>query len=148
MSYYGMDHAEWMERNLPWDSKHKNAPEKLSDFQKAVVDIVGIVGNGIHNAPTGKWDWNYGGGVSLMWKQELSSWDFSNLTRLVVLCHIARIRVQIEPVNMRNLRLSFWERSDSDLIMYGHPTISDAVDRIQAALPKDSRIRYENRNKG
>lgn len=152
MSYETMDHAEWMQRNNDAlrriaekkGKKRPDLPVQLSEFQKKVVDIVGMVGGGIYNAPIAdKIDWTYGGrGVAVIWKREMATWDFNQLTMLVFLCHEARIRCQIESAGPRMMRLSFWERKHEGSMPVRHPSLDEAVAAFKKYLPSDHRIRY------
>lgn len=140
MSYVNMDHASWVEGQLGYlaaarSRKKSNAgapptPTKLSPFQRTVMNILGIIGCGIYNAPIGKLDnidWDFGGGVSVCWKTRLSTFDFSGLTDLVFLCHEARIRCEVQAVAPRRLRLSFWQRTATGDISRRHPNLDEAV---------------------
>lgn len=135
MSYARMDHADWMSRHIR---------RELNEFEKKVVDIIGMVGGGIYNAPINpsKVDWNYGSGISVVWQREMSSWDFNQLSLLVFLCHTARIRVQIEGCGPRNMRLSFWQRKSSGDMAVRHPDLAEAVASFEEYLPKDHRVRF------
>lgn len=150
-----MDHAGWMQsqhdcehdytkRNGKARPAGQNIPDKLNEFQQKVCDIIGIVGGGIYNAPcnTSKINWKFGfNGVSVLWERELATWDFNALTNLVFLCHAARIRCSISP-SMRNLRISFWQRTEEGDVARRHPDLAEAVEQFQALLPTDHRIRY------
>lgn len=151
MSYATMDHAKWMEDQNAALNRHgskrrrwKPLPEKLSEFQAKVIDIVGIVGGGIYNAPIcspERIEWEYGfGGVSLTWERELATWDGCQLTQLVFLCHAARIRCSIDAVAPRRFRLSFWQRKTSGDIAVWHPNLEQAVAMFRLYLPEDHRI--------
>jgi len=153
MSYQTMDHAGWIERqNASLNricgkrKKWKILPEKLSEFQAKVMDILGMVGGGIYNAPIayGSIDWAYGfNGVSVVWKwSDLSTWDFGRLTQLVFLCHEARIRCEINPAGPHMLRLSFWQRKATGDIAVRHPNLDEAVAAFKQYLPVDHRILY------
>jgi hypothetical protein len=123
----------------------KPLPEKLNEFQSKVADILGMVGGGIYNAPMchEKVEWNYGlAGVSCTWAQDLATFDFDQLTRLVLLCHEARIRCCIDPAGPRLLRLSFWQRASAGSLATRHPSIDEAVTAFRGYLPEDHRIRY------
>jgi hypothetical protein len=153
MSYATMDHADWMQKQI--DATRANAqrrgkipmglPEQLSDFQKKAVDIVGMVGGGIYNAPIAdKIDWHYGHtGVAFIWKREMSTWDFDQLTILVFLCHEARIRCQIESAGPSMMRLAFWPRTHKGDVARRHPSLDEAVTAFRAYLPADHRIIYK-----
>jgi hypothetical protein len=152
MGYERMDHADWIERQnvaLNKQSARRNRPplpKKLSEFQAKVADIFGMVGGGIYNAPIcslEKIQWDYSGrGVALTWFREMSTWDFDQLTRLVFLCHAARIRCQIEACAPRIMKLSFWPRSHEGQIAVRHPSLGEAVSEFQKWLPSDHRIIY------
>jgi len=137
MSYQNMDHAGWVAR----DSKIE-----LTEFQAKVCDILGMVFGGIYNAPINwrKVDWKYGGdGVSVVVSDNrFSTWDFDALTRLVFLCHEARIRCELSVVAFRYLRLSFWQRAATGDISRRHPNLAEAVQAFREYLPPDHRIIY------
>jgi hypothetical protein len=162
MSYITMDHAAWMESNLRainrcaekgLRKRKSRTPviETLNPFQRRVVQIVGIVGNGIYNAPicaSEKITWTWGHtGVSLTWKREMATWDFNTLTTLVFLCHEARIRLSIEAVAPRIMRLSFWQREAEGGMATRHPNLAEAVESFQKCLPPEHNIRYENKDR-
>ncbi len=151
-----MDHAGWMESNNQAVNR-RNAgrktrkppavlPEKLTPFQARVIDIVGMVGGGIYNAPicsAEHIDWHYGfNGVSLTWGREMATWDFAQLSMLVFLCHEARIRCSIEAVAPRTMRLSFWQRAHEGDVARRHPSLDEAVKMFREYLPADHRILY------
>jgi len=107
MSYNTMDHADWVQDRLTERRKHypnqaDRWPAQLTEFQKKVIDILGMVGGGIYNAPIDleSIDWDYGfNGMSVLWNQrDMATWDFQQLTMLVFLCHAARIRCELEVV--------------------------------------------------
>ena len=140
MSYQRMDHAGWIERACK---------VTLNNFQKRVVDILGIAGGGIYNAPINpaKIDWTYGGdGVSVIWKNDMATWDGQSLTMLVFLCHLGRIRCDIKGAGPRQLRLSFWQRKEAGGIAERHPDITEAVAALEMYIPADHRIRFEYRD--
>jgi hypothetical protein len=152
VSYARMDHAGWVESNNSAinrdQSKRKNfkpLPEKLNEFQSRVADILGIVGGGIYNAPIShenvKWDYGFCG-VSVTWRGGFATWDRGELTMLVVLCHEARIRCEVEPAGPHLLRISFWARTECGGVSERHPSIDEAVTRIREYLPADHRIRF------
>ena len=159
MSYVNMDHAKWAEmnnaagrRNCKKPKRDRDgfvvgyhaAPEKLTEFQSKVVNIIGIVGGGIYNAPV-TWDtidWNCGRGISLIWRGQLATFDFDRLTRLVFLCHDARIRASIDPAGPGILRLSFHERSHESGSLARHPDLAEAVAAHRAYVPADHSIAY------
>jgi hypothetical protein len=154
-----MDHADWAMGNInaakrlakshPKNKEYQRylkAPAELNEFQKCVMDIVGMVGNGIYNAPIAHdcIDWQHGrDGVSMTWRGDLSTFDFDGLTRLVFLCHEARIRLSIDPAGPKLLRLSFWPRKAEGPWHARHPNLDEAVARFREYLPIDHRIIYQ-----
>jgi hypothetical protein len=138
MSYFDMDHAGWV---------RAAKKRELTPFQARVMNICGIVGGGIYNAPIA-WetvDWSYGGrGVSLIWKSSMATFDFPQLTWLVLLCHDARIRVEISSAAPRMLRLSFWQRADTGSVSQRHPSIEDALADVRELIPSTHSILYRN----
>jgi hypothetical protein len=154
MSYQRMDHAEWMEsnnaalnRSMGKRKNWKSLPEKLTEFQAKVIDIVGMVGGGIYNAPicsSERINWQYGfNGVSLTWDREMATWDFTQLTMLVFLCHEARIRCSIEAVAPRTMRMAFFPRTHEGGVARRHPNLDEAVEMFKKYLPEDHRIVYK-----
>ena len=117
MSYNRMDHAKWVEQNNQAANQiygkrksYKPAPEKLSAFQAKVMDICGMVGGGIYNAPINwnKVSWGTGNnhiGMFVPWRDgRMATFDFYPLTMLVLLCHEARIRCEICAALVRDCR--------------------------------------------
>lgn len=163
MSYAEMDHAGWVESNIeaykrratkPKRDKYgvqlgwQVAPDKLSDFQAQVFEILGIVGGGIYNAPI-SWDtvdWGHRGSwehVSVTWGSGngLATFDSNRLTLLVLCCHTARIRCDISPNGPRAFRFSFWPREATGNYARRHPNVAEAVADFEAYLPADHRLR-------
>lgn len=150
-----MDHARWVEQNNAAANEiyakrraYKPAPEKLSRFQAKVMDILGMVGGGIYNAPI-KWEkviWGSGrwsSGMFVPWRDgRMATFDFYALTHLVLLCHEARIRCEIRAKSAGNFELSFFQRSHEGGMAGRHPSIDEAVAAFRDYLPADHRIIY------
>ena len=161
MSYANYDHAHWMQhqiyaakRRAPGRRRKKPergleaAPERMTQFQRAVVHIIGIAGGGIYNAPislnTIDWDSRgYGSGMSVVWRGHLATHDCNRLTMLVLLCHEARIRLEISPASNHHIRLSFHPNA----LFFGEqrllPDIDEAVAKFRAYMPKDHPCFYQ-----
>lgn len=135
MSYVNMDHAGWVERHTK---------QTLSPFARKVADILGIVGGGIHNAPVNvneiDWQSPKGMGIKVTWNREMSTWDFCQLSQMVVLCCQARVRCQINAVAPRRLSLIFHQRRDAPAEEFSrhHPGIDEMVERLR--VPDDHPI--------
>ncbi len=154
MSYARMDHAKWVEDNNRATNsmnKHRKSwrpfPEILTAFQAKVMDICGMVGGGIYNAPI-NWDrvdWNCGGGMFVPWRDgRMATFDFFPLTMLVFLCHEARIRGEITAKSNGHFELRFWPRGHEGSASVRHPNLEEAVEAFRQYLPADHRIIYGN----
>jgi hypothetical protein len=148
-----MDHAGWVEENNKGANQvyanrraYKPAPEKLTRFQAKVMDILGMVGGGIYNAPI-NWQkvvWSFGGrGMSVPWRDgRMATFDFYALTNLVLLCHEARIRCEVRAKSAGHFELTFFQRSHEGGIATRHPNIDEAVAAFREYLPADHPIIY------
>lgn len=160
MSYATMDHPKWVEAQIAaakrsatpplrsgakWKGKGWLAgPDKLSEFQAKVIHICGMVGGGIYNAPIG-WSgviWDFGTGMAVPWRSGMATFDFAPLTRLVFLCHEARIRCEIDVHGPRLLALKFWQRRKGGDMSERHPNLDEAVAAFWTFMPKDHQIIY------
>lgn len=153
-----MDHAGWLERNIAAHKQKKAtakerrlavehrgwhaAPDLLNDFQRRAVHILGIVGNGIYNAPI-TWSTVYWAPDCLVvsWRAMLSTFDFSALTHFVLLCHEARIRGGIGP-NGFCLEIMLSRRVPGDLVQSSHPNVDEMIAAWRAEFPADHPIAY------
>lgn len=160
-SYVNMDHAEWAQSNITtYKQSHKptarqrraatehkgwfGAPETLNGFQRRAIDILGIVGGGIYNAPI-SWDtvvWSPRF-VLVSWRfKGLGTWDFMELTRFVFLCHEARIRGYISPQTPQHLQIALHERVHEGDISRRHPNLDEAIAAWRAEFRADHPIAY------
>lgn len=155
MSYATMDHADWAERNI---AAHKSmlarkprkdcrkgfsgAPDRLSPFQRTCMHILGIVGNGIYNAPI-SWETIEWGGdrwLRVSWRSELSTFDGAELSKLVFLAHECRIRVSIGAANFRNVEIILHRRQAEGGIAERHPDMTQMMETMRRYIPADSPI--------
>jgi hypothetical protein len=162
MSYVTMDHAGWVERDIRASKKveqkdhplkrprdttkgYRAAPDTLSPFHRTVFNILGMVGGGIYNAPIA-WDriqWKgWAHGIAIPWKNDLATWDFNGLTKLVFLCHEARIRCEIRPNGFHGLLLCFWPRKAEGGMAERHPNLAEAVATFHDYLGENHSIVY------
>ena len=160
MGYIYMDHAAWVQRNIEAGktlattardrrraAEHRGwlaAPPELTPFQVRAFDILGIVGNGIYNAPI-SWETVYwrpdGKLIALNWRHSLATFDFAALTRFVFLCHEARIRGDITP-KMNLLEITMSERQADGSMSVRHPNLEEAVAAFREEIGEDHPIRY------
>ena len=161
MSYANMDHAGWVQNQItcmkPRKStkrqrdaaaEHKGwlaAPDQLNAFQRRAFDILGIVGNGIHNCPISwkalVWHPRF---IIAPWFGHLATWDFKGLTRLVLLCHDARIRGQISPCGPHLLYIALHERAANGPISVRHPSLAEAVADHRKEISEQHAIYYQH----
>ena len=160
MSYVNMDHAGWVEQSIAAHKRQASkadqrraideqrgwcaAPDVLNDFQRRAFGILGIVGNGIYNAPIA-WTkvWWHPTMLQLPWYNEVASFDFTGLTRLVFLCHEARIRCGISAHARDHLGIHLGERSHEGGMSRRHPNLDEAIADFRAWFPADHSINYQ-----
>lgn len=155
MSYATMDHADWVERNI---AAHKamlsrkprkdcrrgwsGAPDQLNPFQRTCMHILGIVGNGIYNAPI-SWETIEWGGdrwMRVAWRSDLSTFDGAELSKLVFLAHECRIRVSIGAANFRNVEIILHRRQAGGGIAERHPDMTQMMETMRRYIPADAPI--------
>lgn len=159
MSYINMDHAGWVTssiragKRLATKADHRRAkehskgwvaaPDELTDFQTRAFNVLGIVGGGIYNAPIA-WNTVYWQPRTIIvgWWKGLGTFDFSELTRFVFLCHEARIRGYIGPLAHRYLEIHLSERTAEGGISQRHPGLQEAVNAWREDFPADHSIVY------
>lgn len=109
------------------------------------MDILGIVGNGIYNAPI-SWDTVFWRSrmVAVTWRNSLATFDFTALTRFVFLCHEARIRGEISSKGFRHIEIHLSERVAAGSIGNRHPNLDEAVAAFRQEFPADHSINYRN----
>src|SRR6266404_2787116 len=88
---------------------------QLSPLGREVAEILGQVFLGIYHIEDeigqGKVDWSHKYGIEIGTWRTLSTYDFANLTWLVVLCHDRAIRLEIGSRGYRRLKLIFHQRT-------------------------------------
>lgn len=148
MRYANMDHAGWMENSIAATKRRPvrrrtgqpqglhTAPDKLNDFQRRAVTILGIALGGIYNAPV-NWErsiWSERHLIVQLSHRTLATWDFMELTLLVFLAHEARVRVSISAVARNYLDVSFHERQAEGGMSQRHPSLEEAVADFRAMM--------------
>lgn len=159
MSYVTMDHAGWVEENIAAGKKMASkadqrralqqqrgwcaAPEVLNDFQRRAVTILGIVGNGIYNAPIA-WHlaWWHPKMLSVSWHHEMATFDFTALTSFVFQCHEARIRGGIAAKGPKTIELHLAERAATGGVSKRHPDLDEAIAEFRRWFPADHSLVY------
>ena len=114
---------DWLFARVAW-------VRKLRD----VANILGIVWSGIYHIDTNdlrKVEWTNDRFMSLRIYGELATWDFSQLTHLVVLCHDHCVRLSISGRAKNYLELMFHRRQRDGGVAQRHPTMEEAILRIR-----------------
>lgn len=155
-----MDHAGWVQsriahmkprkptkRERDAAAEHKGwlaAPDQLNAFQRRAFDILGIVGGGIYNCPIAwralVWAPCF---IVAPWYHSLATWDFGALTRLVLLCHDARIRADVSPCNRRYLHVSLHQRAAEGCVSVRHPSLTEAVTGQRSEISEQHTIYFQ-----
>jgi hypothetical protein len=104
-----------------------------------VADLLDAVWSGLYHLPASlvdrvQWDDPYCI-TAVVPDHALSTFHSDLLTRLVVLCHDAALRLEISAANPRNVRLSFWQRKREGGISERHPTMEVAMHGIRTDYP-------------
>lgn len=112
--------ADWIERGL------KVEPSPLGAL---VADILGVVYGGIYNAPINhrKVAWADPLWIEVAAYGSLDTYDGNRLTKLVFLAHALCVRVEVNPCNMKHLKICFSPREREGGTWKRHPTIDQAV---------------------
>lgn len=100
-----------------------------------VANFLGVLVLGIYHIPEKtlrKVDWKNKLWIMIPWGEELATYDYDLLTRLVVLAHDSMIRVSISPRSNTTLELTFHPRAQRmDCPKFQrHPTIEKAIEDI------------------
>jgi hypothetical protein len=124
-----MFHWEWLE------SLYKDSGVKCSQHGRDVAQILGIVYGGLYHISAKlekvKWDHERAIEIKISYPN-LATFDFNNLTKLVILCHDACIRLEIEPNTFNSIRFWFHRREGREGSMSRrHPTIEQAIENTR-----------------
>ena len=100
------------------------------EIEKWALDFFSEFFMGLHHVPGGiKRIHEWGKGYSINYNpQNLSTFDFDGLTRLVLMSHRDCIRSEISGSGPRMIRLSIWKRTEREGRFFEkHPTIETAI---------------------
>jgi len=126
-----MLHWEWLENS------YKDLGVKCSPHGRDVAQILGIVYSGLYHisAKLEKVKWDHERAIEIKFGySNLATFDFNNLTKLVILCHDACIRLEIEPHTFDSMRFWFHRREGREGdITRRHPTIEQAIENARKA---------------
>ena len=109
--------------------------ETISELGRKVADLLGDLNRGIyHLNPKSlrKVDWTNPDWIGVTVVDGLATWDYNDLTHLVVLCHDRMLRCQIDGLGPGYLRLCFHRRESREgRVSQRHPTIMEAIETIR-----------------
>jgi hypothetical protein len=118
----------------------RSCGKELSPFGVEVADILGQVYQGIYHLYSEvlhkRCEWSHNHWIEVVMHDSansgLSTFDFNNLTALVILCHDRCVRLTIQAASHNYLRLLFHKReSRSGSTFSSHPTLEEAVHDIR-----------------
>lgn len=110
----------------------------MSPLGIAVADLLGDVFAGIyHLNPTSlrRVDWTNPSHIACNIDRTLSTFDFAELTYLVVLCHDRCIRFSLAGNGPRHMEMLFHQRQREGSVSRRHPTMEDAIQSIRSSYP-------------
>lgn len=112
--------------------------EPVSDLRRRAERVLGYTFKGVYNTP-GKIVED-GHLVDVCVRTSLATWDFNQLTRLVVAAHRELMRVELSGdggpgrIRIRLTRRKSFDATDR-CIMRGHPSLSEHLEMLGEALP-------------
>lgn len=103
--------------------------DEFTEDQQFCIDMLSEWALGRHHLPIIR---PWGMGVHINWSQDLATFDFDRLTRLVILAHKHAVRIEIRGSTPRMVRIvAHRRRHDSTGCMYErHPALGDLKQRI------------------
>ena len=109
---------------------------KASPLGTAVANLLGRVALGIYHlrsAALERVDWTNKYCIEYIYYGDLSTFDFDNLTALVVFAHDEMIRVSIQGCGPGYMKMQFHQRTKrTGSISQRYPTIEDHIDGLRA----------------
>lgn len=117
-----------------WLIASRNAV-KLSPLGIKVADLLGEVYKGLYHIPASllrKVHWEDEDFISVSVFDGLATWDYDQLTKLVVLGHDIMVRIEIVSCCPGYLKLLMSKRDERDgSIMTGYPTMEEHIKMIR-----------------
>lgn len=62
---------------------------------------------------------------------DLATFDYNDLTRLVLMAHDKCIRVSVSPLNKSVLQIAIWKRQREGPMAERHPTLEQAIEKFR-----------------
>ena len=120
------------ERERTWVESHLG--RELTDFQRKCVELLCYaMGTAPYNIQCNwnKVNWISGdyGCIFVVSHTTFSTFDFAELTRLVIGAHDQCIRISIRPCAPNRMRIMMHKRTRAGQMSARHPTIEEAIER-------------------
>jgi hypothetical protein len=131
MNYSGAD----------WIARQKYGAN-ISPFGREVADILGGFAKGIYHmngTSLSKADWQNESFIEVTVQGELSTFDGSGLTLLVLLAHDRGVRVGVKGAAPGYVRLRFLKPSESSTMPSAHPSLSVSTERLRKLIGHEVR---------
>jgi hypothetical protein len=88
---------------------------------------------GQHHIPGKVKEFGYGWMVNHD-RGDLATYDYNQLTRLVLMAHHYCYRVEIQPSSPRHLKIAIWKRKREGGMAARHPTIETAIEDFNKTI--------------
>lgn len=163
--YMDYDHAGWVQAQITATKKNQRptkreqalaldnrgwwgAPLELNAFHKRALTILGLVGGGIYNCPI---EWHlthwWPNQIIVTWSHAhgMGTWDFDQMTKLMLLCHTGRIRGYIgakKGGRYSGLEIFLSERVATGGMNTRHPNLEEAISDFQHWYRQDDPVTY------
>lgn len=62
---------------------------------------------------------------------DLATWDYNELTRLVLMAHDKCIRVSVNPISKTVIGIAIWKRLREGSMSERHPTLEQAIEKFR-----------------
>lgn len=104
----------------------------MKTLREKTERVLAVAYFGLHNVPGKIVD--HGHRIEVCVPAQLATYDFDNLTRLVITAHDECVRLQVTAGPPRRLKLMFHDRKDRTGAMHErHPTLESAMESIRGA---------------
>lgn len=111
--------------------------EWMTDDQWACAELIADMERGFHHLRAKIKPW--GNGISYCRTGRIATWDFAELSRLVVFAHDRCIRIEIGPAAPNRIRIIAHRRHKRDgSMMERHPTIEEHIAMLRPAPAEDA----------
>lgn len=98
--------------------------------KEQAIDFFSELYGGEHHIP-GKGVKEWGSGWRVHHYGDLSTYDYSLLTKFVLMCHDRCVRGSIIPNAFKDIKLCIWQRTREGGLSQSHPTIEQAIEKFR-----------------